>query len=66
MTSLIYHYDVKGLLGLGDREHRPLQWSHVSLLTRGTLEIQIVFFRQRNDLTLDITDEESVLSLNRA
>ena len=40
-TSLVRHYDVEGVLGLGEREHRPLQWPHVSLLTQGTLQIRI-------------------------
>ena len=40
-TSLVRHYDVEGVLGLGEREHRPLQWPRVSLLTRGTLQIRI-------------------------
>ena len=29
-----------GVLGLGEREHEPIQWPDVSLLTQGTLQIQ--------------------------
>ena len=56
-TSLVRHYDVKGALGLGEREHRPLQWPHVSLLTQGTLQIQISLVRQRSDPTLEQTNK---------
>jgi hypothetical protein len=44
-----------GVLGLGEREHRPLQWPRVSLLTRATLQIRIRFVRQRTNPTLEQT-----------
>ena len=55
-TSLIHHYGVEGVLGLGEREHRQIQWPRVSLLTRGTLQIRIQFVRQRSDPTLEQTN----------
>ena len=54
-TSLLHLYDVEGVLGLGECEHRPFQWPRVSLLTWGTLETGIQFVRQRGDPTLEQT-----------
>ena len=51
LTSLIHHYDVEGVLGLGEREHRPHQWTSV----QGTLQIGIRIVRQRIDPTLEQT-----------
>ena len=56
LTPLIHHYDVEGVLGLGQHEHRPFQLPHVTLVTWGTLQIQIRFVRQRSDPTLEITN----------
>ena len=58
-TSLIHHYDVEGVLGLGEREHIPPQWPRVSLLTWGTLQIRIRFVRLRSDPTLEQTNKWS-------
>ena len=44
---------VEGVLGLGGREQRPLQWPRISLLTQGTLLIRIGFVRQRSNPTLE-------------
>ena len=55
-TSLIHHYDVEGVLGPGEREHIPLQWPRVSLLTWGTLQMRIRFVRQRSNPTLEQTN----------
>ena len=49
---LIHHYDVEGVLILGQREHRPFQWRRVSLLT----QIRIRFVRQRSAPTLEQTN----------
>ena len=57
LTPLIHHYDVKGVLGLGQHEHRPFQWPHVSLVTQETLQIRIWFVRQRRDPTLEQTNK---------
>ena len=40
---LIHLHGVQGALGFGEREHRPFQWPRVSLVPRGTLQIQIQF-----------------------
>ena len=54
---LIHHYDVEGVLILGQREHRPFQWRHVSLLT----QIRIRFVRQRSAPTLEQTNKQRKL-----
>ena len=55
--SLIHHDDVEGVLGLGECEHIPFQWPHVSLLTQGTLQVRIRYVRQRNKPTLEQTNK---------
>ena len=57
LTSLIHHYDVEGVLGLGECEHRPLRWPCVLPLTRGTLQVRIRFVRQKSDPTLEQTNK---------
>ena len=56
-TSLIHHYDVEGVLGLGECEHRPLQWPRVSSLTQGTKQVRIRFVRQRSNPALEQTNK---------
>ena len=63
-TPLIHHYDVEGVLCLGQREHRPFQWPRVSLLTPGTLQIRIRFVRQRRNPTLEQTNNRVILHLS--
>ena len=47
---------VEGVLGIGESELRPFQWTCVSLaVPRGTLQIRVQFVRQRSDLTLEQT-----------
>ena len=58
---LIHHYDVEGVLILGQHEHRPFQWCHVSLLTQGTLQIRIRFVRQRSAPDLEQTNKQRKL-----
>ena len=54
---IIHHYDMEGLLILGQREHRPFQWRRVSLLT----QIRIRFVRQRSAPTLEQTNKQRKL-----
>ena len=56
LTSLIHHYDVEGVLGLGEREHRPHQWTRV----QGTLQIGIRIVRQRIDPTLEQRNKQKI------
>ena len=47
------------VIGLGEREHRPLQWPRFSLLIRETLQIRIQFVRQKSDPTLEQTNKHT-------
>ena len=58
LTPLIYHYDVEGVLGLGQREHRPFQWPRVSLVTWGTLQVRILI-RQAKEWSYPWTNKQT-------
>ena len=59
---LIHHYDVEGVLILGQHEHRPFQWPRVSLVTWGTLQIWIQLVRQMSNPTLEKTNKQTMKS----
>ena len=47
---------MEGVLRLGQRELRPFHWPRVSLATRGSMQVQIQFIRQRSNPTLEQTN----------
>ena len=53
---LIHSCRVEGVLGFGEREQRPFHWPRVSLATRGSMQVQIQFIRQRSNPTLEQTN----------